>query len=101
MLILSPMTMRVTTAGLTELLPASSGRYKIYTIQFISAKSTRELTLFEGVHARWQGELQQDTELRIDFGNLGWEFKPNTPLFLNTSGSLTLDVNLLQYGLLI
>jgi hypothetical protein len=92
---------RVTAAGLTEILPAVPNfRYKIFALQLVCAKSTRDVTLLEGINKRWQGEVQNNTHIRIDFGNNGWEFPENTPLLVNTSGSLTLDVNILQFGLL-
>ena len=101
LLIAPPTTVRVTAAGLTEILPAIPRRYKIFALQLVSAKSTREVSLFEGIHKRWQGEIQSDTNIRIDVGNNGWEFPRNTPLIIETSGSLTLDVNVLQFGILL
>ena len=102
LLVSPPRTIHVTTAGLTELLPAlSNGTWQIYALQLVSAKKTRTLSLFEGPDKRWQGEVQQDTNIRIDFGSTGWRLKPNTPLMINSSGSLTLDVNILQYGILL
>jgi hypothetical protein len=101
LLIAPPTTVRVTAAGLTEILPAIPKRYRIFALQLVSAKSTREVSLFEGIHKRWQGEIQSDTNIRIDFGNTAWTIPENTPLIIETSGSLTLDVNVLQFGILL
>jgi hypothetical protein len=102
LLIAPPTTVRVTAAGLTEILPAlPNNRYKIFALQLVSANRTREISLFEGINKRWQGEIQSNTNIRIDIGNTGWDLSINTPLLINTSGSLTLDVNVLQYGILL
>ena len=102
LLIAPPTHVRVTAAGLTEILPSIPGvGYKIFAVQLVSAKTARELTLYEGIDKRWSGKIQSGANIRIDFGNTGWELKPNTPLLISTSGTLTLDVNVLQYGLLL
>jgi hypothetical protein len=90
-------------AGLSEVLQGGlppGFTYQIYAIQLISAKSSREVTLLENGKTRWRGWVQQKQPIRIDFGGTGWRLEPGSSLDIITSGTMKLDVNFLQWGIL-
>jgi hypothetical protein len=85
---------------LLDTLVQPKARYKIYAMQLVSTKSTRVITILENDLPRWQGTLPQKGNIRIDFGSTGWELEPGSELIIGASGKLTMDVNILQWGIL-
>ena len=98
------MSIEVTKGGLTNVLPATLApgfTYMVYAMQFQSLAKSREIRLYENGDLRWSGWVgQKQLPLRLDFGNIGWRLRLGSGLNVFTSGSMTLKVNILQWGLL-
>ena len=95
----SPMTVEVTNNGLTNILPAlPAGQiYKIYAIQLVSTRRSRVVTLLENDVERWRGWIQQRTDKTLNFGNMGWDLAEHAELNFHSQGSITMNVNILQW----
>jgi hypothetical protein len=102
-LVKPPITVRVDTAGLTNILPNTlppNFCYRIYALDLSAVKSTREVSLEESGIKRWSGIMKQQTNWRLDFGPAGWTIGHGNTLDVVTSGKLKLDINLLQWGII-
>jgi len=97
LLIEPPTTVEVIPNKTANILPPGL-QYKIYAMDLVSLKGSKEVTLLENGEIRWKGWIKQkQNPVRLDFGNTGWELEI---LDVETSGKMTLIVNLLQWGIL-
>ena len=102
-LVKPPLSVPVTSQGFTTILPnnlPSNFQYRIYAIDLSVIKGKEPIILLENNITRWQGIIEQKTNHRLDFGNLGWTLAVGATLELGIEKKTEVIVNILQYGII-